>query len=102
MQFLADLGERPEGMTLDRLDVNGHYEASNCQWATVSDQNRGGHRQPGGYYLLEEESERMYLESIGELDESSGGGAYRVAPKWPELVVVEAILDTPDADEIPF
>lgn len=32
--FFADMGERPAGKTLDRLNVDGHYEPDNCQWAT--------------------------------------------------------------------
>jgi len=37
--FLADMGEPPDGLTLDRIDVNGNYEPGNCQWATWIEQN---------------------------------------------------------------
>jgi hypothetical protein len=38
--FLADMGERPENKTLDRIDVNGNYGPENCKWSDVYEQNR--------------------------------------------------------------
>lgn len=38
--FLADMGERPPGLTLDRIDSKLGYSRENCRWATVTEQNR--------------------------------------------------------------
>ena len=37
--FVADMGNRPEGYSLDRIDNGGNYEPSNCKWSTATEQS---------------------------------------------------------------
>lgn len=48
--FLKDMGERPEGKTIDRINSDGDYSKGNCKWSTAKEQavtNRGCFK-PGG------------------------------------------------------
>ena len=38
LNFLIDMGKRPEGMTIDRINNEGNYELSNCKWSTMKEQ----------------------------------------------------------------
>ncbi len=53
--FLADMGPRPSGMSLERKNTNGNYEPSNCVWATQKTQqnNRRNNR------MLEADGKRL-------------------------------------------
>ena len=46
--FIADMGPRGNGMTLDRKDNDGNYEPSNCKWSTRKEQT--ANRRVAGFY----------------------------------------------------
>lgn len=58
--FFSDMGTRPEGTSLDRIDVNGNYEPSNCRWADVFTQENN--RKNNVFYELD--GEKLTLSQI--------------------------------------
>lgn len=42
--FLEDMGERPDGYTIERREVNGNYEPGNCYWSPAADQTANTRR----------------------------------------------------------
>ncbi len=63
-EFFKDMGLKPEGKTIGRIDNDGHYEPANCEWQTDEEQarNRSNNRIVefnGEKHLLVEWSEKM-------------------------------------------
>lgn len=52
--FFADMGERPEGTTLDRINPYGNYEPNNCRWADIFTQENN--KRNNVRYLIDGES----------------------------------------------
>lgn len=63
--FLADMGERPRGTTLDRIDVDRGYEPGNCRWADNKTQGRN----KSNNRIVSWDGEQM---SMRELSERTG------------------------------
>lgn len=76
--FYADMGERPAGFTIERLDVNGDYEPANCTWISKSAQGRN--RRSTVFYQYEGRTR-----TLAELAAEHGLGARTVRTRLVQL-----------------
>lgn len=98
--FVEDVGNKPEGMTLDRIDNNGNYEPGNVKWSTQKQQlrnqvlresNKTGvkgvwyNAKVGNYQVfIRDNYKRFYIGSFCDLDEAIGARLTAEAEYWED------------------
>jgi hypothetical protein len=86
--FLADMGERPEGRTLDRYpDARGNYEPGNCRWATRIEQARGNRK----FFCLRGHSLEVFGRPRGNGQRTCGKCAAIRTQKYQERKSLEGV-----------
>lgn len=84
--FLQDMGEKPEGLTLERRDVDGNYKPNNCCWATWKTQH--GNKSTNRRITFNGVAKNI-KEWAEELGTSYAAIAYRLNAGW---AVEEALM----------
>ena len=86
--FLSDMGEKPERLSIERINGNGNYELSNCKWATRTEQNNNTRAsvfiEHGGY-----------KKTIAEWGRSTGINASAIGRRLRSGWSINEALETP-------
>ena len=72
-----------EGLTIDRIDVNGNYSASNCRWVTMKEQNSNRRKYKNAITVVVNGKEKSLKDIAKELNLSYSAVYYRYSNNLP-------------------
>ena len=84
--FLTDMGEKPEGMSIERKNNEKGYEPGNCKWATKTEQNRNTRTNHIVTFDSRQMTQAEFVELVG-LKQSTV--SYRLRKGWTPKQIAE-------------